>query len=323
MGASAMSRWLPTALKQKLRALPQWSAIALREPQAAVEVRMFAAGGNFDVTRNSVVAALRPLTLAVGLGEQIISTMKEGSEPALHFVDLESRHTLGVQHLRQIRDPSLAASQIGLFEIRHGAQYCVRWPYRPWNRWLQNRAMRKHSDPNNFSMPPAAVQQLMIFYIRPRPVVLVSVDDGHHSNIFPMDLIGHIAPDYFTLALRSTSQSIATMKTARRVALSSIAAQDRAIAYQLGAHHKNVQVEWDRLPFRIQRSNNYALPCPETALGIRELDILSFESIGSHTFFITRIASERSFRDSPQLCHTSGIHQYFRSRNGGVLQLAP
>jgi flavin reductase (DIM6/NTAB) family NADH-FMN oxidoreductase RutF len=318
-----MSLWLPAALKQKLRALPQWSAIALREPQAAVEVRMFTAGGEFDVTRNSVVAALRPLTLAVGLGEHIISTMPQGSEPTLHFVDRESRHTLGVLHLRHIRDRCLAVPNIGLFEIRHGAQYCVRWPYRPWNRWLQNRAMRKHSDPNNFTMPAAAVQQLMIFYICPRPVVLVSVDDRHHSNIFPMDLIGSIAPDYFTLALRSTSQSIATMKSSRRVALSSLAAQDRAIAYQLGAHHKNVQVDWDRLPFRIERSSHYALPCAETALGIRELDILGFESIGSHTFFITRIASERSIRDNAQLCHTSGIHQHFRSRNGRAFQLAP
>jgi flavin reductase (DIM6/NTAB) family NADH-FMN oxidoreductase RutF len=323
MDVSAMSLRLPTAVKQKLRALPQWSAIALRKPQSAVEVRMFAGGGEFDVTHNSVVAALKPLTLAVGLGDQFISTMQQGSAPTLRFVDLETRHTLGVLRLRHIRDRNLAASHIGLFEIQHGAQYCVGWPYRHWNRWLQNRAMRKHSDPNNFSMPPAAVQQLMIFYICPRPVVLVSVDDGRHSNIFPMDLIGPVAPDYFTLALRSTSQSIATMKSARRVALSGIAAEDRAIAYQLGAHHKNVQVDWDRLPFRIERSDNYALPCPDTALGIRELDILSFESIGSHTFFITRIASERSIRDIPQLCHTSGIHQYFRSRNGGAFQLAP
>src|SRR6185369_14027293 len=102
-----------------------------------------------------------------------------------------------------------------------------RWPYRSWNRWLQDRAMKKNTDPYNFVMAPQAVQQLMIFYICPRPVVLVSVDDGSHSNLFPMDLIGPIAPDRFTLALRSTSQSVPTMKSSRRLALSDIPGRAR------------------------------------------------------------------------------------------------
>jgi flavin reductase (DIM6/NTAB) family NADH-FMN oxidoreductase RutF len=316
-----MSVWLPEALKRRLRALPQWSAIALREPQEVVEVRMFTPGGEFDVTRSSVVASLRPFTVAIGLDEHILST-KEGSEPEIRFMDLEFRRTLAVLQLRHVRNQSTAAATIGLFEIRHGTQHCVRWPYRHWNRWQQNRAIRKNIDPNNFSMPPEAVQHMMMFYICPRPVVLVSVDDGHHSNVFPMDLIGSISPNLFTLALRSTSQSIATMKSARRVALSDIAAQDRAIAYQLGAHHKNVKIDWSRLPFGIERSAAYSLPCPDIALRVRELDILSFECIGSHTFFVTRVVSERSIRESARLFHTSGIYQHFRSRKGRPFQPA-
>jgi flavin reductase (DIM6/NTAB) family NADH-FMN oxidoreductase RutF len=311
-----MSVWLPEALKRRLRALPQWSAIALREPQEVVEIRMFTPGGEFDVTRASVVASLRPFTLAIGLDDRILSTMKYGSEPEIRFMDLEFQRTLAVLQLRHVRNQTAAEATIGLFEIRHGAQHCTRWPYRHWNRWLQNRAIRRNVDPSNFSMPPEAVQHMMIFYTCPRPVVLVSVDDGHLSNVFPMDLIGSITPNLFTLALRSTSQSIATMKSARRVALSDIAAQARAIAYQLGAHHKNVKIDWGRLPFGIERSGIYSLPCPDIALRVRELDILSFESIGSHTFFVTRIVSERAIGESARLFHTSGIYQHFRSRNG-------
>jgi flavin reductase (DIM6/NTAB) family NADH-FMN oxidoreductase RutF len=311
-----MTIWLPTALKRRIRALPQWSAVALRQPQEAVQVRLSSAGGEFDVTHAAVVAALRPLTLAVGLDEQSISAIADHSEPRLHFVDLESRRTVGMLCLRHVRNWDTCGAKIGLFEIRHGTQRCVRWPYRPWNRWLQNRAMRKNTDPNNFFMPPDAVQQQMIFYICPRPVVLVSVDDGHHSNVFPMDLIGSISPDRFTLALRSTSQSIETMKSARRVALSDVAARDYAIAYKLGAHHKNVQVAWDGLPFKIQRSETFSLPYPELALRVREVEILDFDTIGSHTFFVTRIVSEHSAGDDARFFHTSGIYQHFRSRNG-------
>jgi len=165
-------------------------------------------------------------------------------------------------------------------------------------------------------MPPDAVQQQMIFYICPRPVVLVSVDDGSHSNLFPMDLIGPVSADRFTLALRSTSPSIPTMKSARRVSISDVPARDYATAYKLGVHHKNVKVEWDRLPFEVRRSREFSLPYPSIALRVRELQILDFDTIGSHTFFVTRVSSEDSAEEAAQFFHTSGIYQHFRSCNG-------
>ena len=168
----------------------------------------------------------------------------------------------------------------------------------------------------NFRMPAEAVQQQMIFYICPRPVVLVSVDDDSHSNLFPMDLIGPVSSDRFTLALRSTSPSIATMKSARRVVLSDVPARDYATAYKLGIHHKKKMVDWDHLPFEIQRSSNFSLPYPSIALRVREIEILDFDTVGSHTLFVTRIESEHSAEDDAQFFHTSGIYQHFRSCNG-------
>jgi flavin reductase (DIM6/NTAB) family NADH-FMN oxidoreductase RutF len=311
-----MTIQLPAALKRRIRPLPQWPPVALRGPQGAVQVRLSTVRGEFDVTRTAVVAALRPLTLAVGLDAQLISAIEDHSQPELHFVDLESRRTVGMLQLQHAWNWNTSGVAIGLFEVRRGTHRCVRWPYRPWNRWLQNRRMRRNTDPNNFFMPPEAVQQQMIFYICPRPVVLVSVDDGSHSNLFPMDLIGPVSSDRFTLALRSTSPSIATMKSARRAALSDVPARDYATAYKLGIHHKNVMVEWDHLPFEIRRSRNFLLPYPAIALRVREIEILDFDTIGSHTFFVTKIASEDLAGDDAQFFHTSGIYQHFRSCNG-------
>jgi flavin reductase (DIM6/NTAB) family NADH-FMN oxidoreductase RutF len=307
---------LPTAFKRRMRPLPQWPPVALREPQEAVQVRLSTARGEFDVTRAAVVAALRPLTLAVGLDAELMSAIEARSHPELHFVDLESRRTVGMLQLQHSRTWKTSGVAIGLFEVRRGTHSCVRWPYRPWNRWLQNRRMRKNTDPNNFFMPPAAVQQQMIFYICPRPVALVSVDDGSHSNLFPMDLIGPVSSDRFTLALRSTSPSIPTMKSARRVALSDVPARHYVTAYKLGIHHKNVKVEWDHLPFEIKRSRDFSLPYPAIALRVREIEILDFDTIGSHTFFVSQIASEYSAGNDAQFFHTSGIYQHFRSCNG-------
>jgi flavin reductase (DIM6/NTAB) family NADH-FMN oxidoreductase RutF len=307
---------LPTTLKRRMRPLPEWPPVALRAPQNVVQVRLSTARSEFEITRAAVVAALRPLTLAVGLDAQLISAIEEHPQPEMHFVDLESRRTVGMLQLQHVRNWNTSGLEIGLFEVRHGTQRCLRWPYRPWNRWLQNRRMRKRIDPNNFHMAPEAVQQQMIFYICPRPVVLVSVDDGSHSNLFPMDLIGPVSAQRFTLALRSTSPSIPTMKSARRVALSDVPARDYATAYKLGIHHKNVQVEWEHLPFEIKRSREFSLPYPAIALRVREIEILDFETIGSHTFFVTRIASEHSAEDDAQFFHTSGIYQHFRFCNG-------
>ena len=317
-----MSVRLPEALKRRVRALPQWAAIAMREPQEAVEIAMVTARWEVNVTRTSVVASLRPFTLAIGLDEHTSATIEGGHEPELRFTDGASRRTVAVLKLRHVRTETAAGATIGFFEVRHGTHYCVRRPYAYWNRWRQNRAIRRNRDPGNFSMPPESVQDMMIFYICPRPVVLVSVEDSNHSNVFPMDLIGSISPDHFTLALRSTSQSVATMQSARRVALSDIAATDRAIAYRLGAHHKNVKVDWPSLPFGIKRSDNYSLPYPDSALRVREIDILNVETIGSHTFFITRIASDRKIAESAGLFHTSGIYQHYRSMIGRPLQPA-
>ena len=311
-----MALRLPETLKRRIRPLPQWPPIALRAPQEVVQVRLATPSGEFDVTRIAVVAALRPLTLAVGLDAQLMSAIDGCPQLGLHFEDLESRRTVGTLELQHVRNWNTSGAAIGLFEVRRGTQRCVRWPYRPWNRWLQNRRMRKNTDPNNFFMPPDAVQQQMIFYICPRPVVLVSVDDGSHSNLFPMDLIGPISSDHFTLALRSTSPSISTMKNARRVALSDVPAREYATAYKLGIHHKKAMVEWDHLPFEIRRSGNFSLPYPAIALRVREVEILDFATVGSHTFFVSRIASEVSAGDDAQFFHTSGIYQHFRSCNG-------
>jgi flavin reductase (DIM6/NTAB) family NADH-FMN oxidoreductase RutF len=317
-----MRRWVPEFAKRMLRPVSQWTAVALRQPQDVIQVRLAGMGADFDVAANNVVAALRPLTLAIGLDQQRSAALERASDLRLRFLDSGSQRELGVLGLERLRDWTSTDAGVALFRVSSAAHQCLPWPYRNWNRWLQNRAVRRNTDPANFAMSPQSTQQIMIFYICPRPVVLVSVEHERHSNIFPMDLIGPLAPDRFTLALRSTSVSVEPMKCARRVAVSDISAGDRQIAYRLGAHHKNAQIDWSGLPFKINRSAHFSLPVPDSALRIRELEILDFEVVGSHTLFLTRVMSEHVTGDGAQLFHTSGIHQYFRQSSGRALPLA-
>jgi flavin reductase (DIM6/NTAB) family NADH-FMN oxidoreductase RutF len=308
--------------RRVLRPLPQWCAIALRPPQKQVQVELRSGTLRREVTGNLVVAALRPLTLGIGLDAAMKHSLELQSDIELYWSECVDGRRLGALRLQRPQLWHAAGSDIGLFEIASGVHQCLPWPYRPWNRWLQNRAMSKNRDPHNFALSHAASEQLMIFYICPRPVVLVSVETPSHSNIFPMDLIGNIEPGLFTLALRSTSISIPVLRELRRAALSSVPASDRALAYGLGAHHKNPLVSWHELPFVLERSSRFSLPVPATALRVREVEIDDFREIGSHTFFVTRVVSDHPVRQEEQLHHTSGFHQDFRLRHGRPFAVA-
>src|SRR5205085_12687387 len=145
---------------------------------------------------------------------------------------------LGSLQISRVAATNTGDAQIGFFRIVGAGHRCLAWPRRPWNAMLQAGAIRSHRKPHNFYMPPTVVQQLMIFYICPRPVVLVSVAEEDHSNLFPMDLIGPLANGCFSLALRTTNVSVPTMVKARRLAISGMRAEHKDIVYKLGEHHK-------------------------------------------------------------------------------------
>jgi flavin reductase (DIM6/NTAB) family NADH-FMN oxidoreductase RutF len=305
---------LPAALRKTLGATPQWQHIGLQFPQETIQVRLVAAGHEFDVTANNVVAALKPLTIAIGLDAHTSAAVESAREPELQFIDRDGKRPIGILRLRHIQNWIAAGAVLGLFEVRLGRHRCTRWPRRAWDRWLYSRAARKDSRADNFSLTADAFEQTMIFYICPRPVFLVSVDDGRHSNVFPMDLVGPITPDRFTLALRNTSPSVGTIRNVRKAALSSIAAADYQIAYQLGAHHKRLNIDHDALPFKLSRSRTFSLPVPATALRVREIEIIDLQSIGSHTLFVGGVVSDEPKGNGLQLFHTCGIHQRLRNR---------
>jgi len=276
---------------------------------------------SFDVTYRNTVASLAPLTLAIGFGSDTSAGLITSG--TLRFWDRTLGKLLGTLTLSRAAFRMAGVNNIAFFEIEHGSHNCISWAHRHWDTFLRRRTTAKSRDPHNFAMSSDAIDQLMIFYICPRPVVLVSVVDTNQSNIFPMDLIGPLAShDFFSLALRSTSPSTAAMKRCRRVALASICASDKDVAYELGAHHKKMLFDWSVLPFGIKHSPNFALPIPATALRVRELEISDIQDIGSHTFFLGKTVSDSRLSNELQLFHTSGFHQHFQKRNGRAFQLA-
>jgi Conserved protein/domain typically associated with flavoprotein oxygenases, DIM6/NTAB family len=292
-----------------LRPLPQWSTVAVAPPQQVVTATLRWDGRSVDVTADHTVAALKPLMIATSLDA--------GQHPVLEYRDSTTGTLLGALRLAQTASVAAENTSLTLYHVAAGEHRCLGWPRRPWNTWLQNRLMLKNRSSPHSAMEPAAVQQLMIAYLCPRPVVLVSVDAPGHQNIFPMDLIGPLQRrGLFSLALRSTNVSVPVMREVRRVALSSIPATMKAVVYKLAEHHKQPLLDWNALPFPVRLSREFGIPAVAAALRIRELTIVHSQEVGMHTFFLCRITSDENLAEGAQLHHTAGFHQAYRRRQG-------
>lgn len=304
--------WLKPIAKRLIGPLPQWASVGIVPTQQAISVRLESTNRSLDVTKNHTIASLRPLTVAIGMHDDI----NDLEAASLVYRDNRTGRSIGFLRIRFLKIQAVGPTTLGLFEVDGANHHCLSWPRKHWNTLLQERAIRRNRNPHNFQMTPLAVQQLMTFYICPRPVVLVSVSESTHRNIFPMDLIGPLWPECFTLALRNTSLSVPTMAAARRVAISGIGADHKDAVYRLGEHHKKEFTDWNALPFVMHLSETFRIPAVSSALSIRELAIEHNELIGSHMFFVCRIVSDRKQSSGLQLHHTAGFHQEFRRRRG-------
>lgn len=296
-------------LRPFVRPLPQWSPIAVASPQRVVTATLHGDGGSTDATADHTVASLKPLTIATGFDA--------GQRAALEYRDRATGTLLGILRLTRTDPIARAGASVAFYHVVTGEHHCLGWPRRPWNTWLQNHAIRKTRSSHHSLMEPDAVQQLMIAYLCPRPVVLVSVAAPGHSNIFPMDLIGPLERSgLFSLALRSTNVSVPVMREVRRIALSGMPATMKDVVYKLAVHHKQPLQEWDALPLPIRPSRTFGIPAVIAALSIKELAIEHSQEIGSHVFFLCRIVSDESPAQGDQLHHTAGFHQAWRRRHG-------
>ena len=276
---------------RKLANLPRYGPVGLCDPQQQVQVWLRGLDEPIEVTHNNVVAALRPFTIGVMLknpypgnlnGRPLRLCMHEGREPG---------RLVGAIHLRMVRTIPLPEHCLCLFESDGCDNFCVGalklHLYYLYERWRAE--VRQRRNPFNFLMTPADVRCSHVFYICPRPVVLVTVEHEDAGNMFPMDLIGPTDSPWFTMALRSTSPAVRLMQQSRRMALASVPLSYKTAAYEMGKHHKKTSIDWGQIPFRTIPSPLYGLRVPEAALRVREVRVEEFCEVGSHCLFITSI----------------------------------
>ncbi|MEQ1868963.1 MAG: flavin reductase [Vicinamibacterales bacterium] len=280
---------LPRLLTQPLLRLvdfPQYTIVGAHAPQNSVDIWLMNDGLRQSVTTNCVVAALRPLTFALA---------NVSAQPArLSFTDRATGAVLGTIALRAERTIEVGSTALRLFTASGSAHFSLPWArfqaYSLFERWRTHRQQR--TSRHNFRLTHRDLLALLAFYICPRPVVLVTVAQDQRVNMFPMDLIGPTDSPWFSLALRSTSPSVQTIRDTGRIALADIPVSYASIAYALGRHHALPHIDLATLPFTTTPTPRFGLPVTTAALRTREFEIAHVHEVGSHTLFLATVVSD-------------------------------
>jgi hypothetical protein len=279
-------------------AIRQYAAVSFRPSDVPVAVKIHGSFGVIDGAQRCSVVSLAPLRLAV-----------------TGLTDAAFVHALTFENARGARFGDLRLARAGrcgprgeyvLCSVEGHHNYCVNRIELATNYLRYASSAWLSGSPDRFRLFGANLWSLLVFYIRPRPVVIVSVSDRDgQPHLFPMDLVGHAPGGTFLMALRSTNLSVASMGNSRRVAMCEVPASFASTAYDLAAAHK-VRRRAAALPFEVTSSPTWRLPLPAAGVRIREVEILHVEQVGSHHLFTTRVIHDVD-SGQPRLHHVCGF----------------
>lgn len=299
--------------------LRQQCPIGLRDPQSEISVWLHGLGTPRDVTNHHVMAAARPLIIGIGRLATIDSERLRQNQTSLEFREQYGEtKLLGRIDLRWKETIPLDTEHLCLFETEACWNYCLpkarvwaRYAHHAYRNWRTNR----RSASSGSRIPARDLRCVFVFYICPRPVVLVSVRDENLVNIFPMDLIGSVGTHHFSLALHTSSSAVPLLEQSRRIALSSLPVEQISVAYELGQNHRKPCVDLGCLPFDTSPSAAFGLPVPRFSLRVREMLIDEVRDLGSHKLFLARTIEDQHWAKGLQLFFVHGIYDARRRQS--------
>lgn len=293
--------------------LAQEFFIGSPDPQAEISVWLHGLGAPLDVTSCHSMACAAPLTMCVALGADDHPSQKLLRSCALKFCERDGKKKiLGEIGLKLVATISTGRFKNFLFEPRKSANHCLP-KLRLWAHYLLHAySERRMSGTSGIKMSFLEKRAAMVNFIRPHPVVLVSLVRQDQGNIFPMNIMGDLGNGYFALALKDSRRAAHLVEATGRIALSNLPMSHAPLAYQLAVNHTKDCVLWDQLPFDTKPSKEFGIPVPIFAPRVREMEICKVHPIGSHTFFVARIVSDETYARTPMLCVVHGFYQAWR-----------
>ena len=239
--------------------------------------------------------------------------MAESGRLSLRFREREGSRLLGEIGLQFQSIVPAGDRELYLFQTQSYKNYCLP-KARLWARYLQYAYQRSKVKTSDVPITAREIHAMIVFYICPRPVALVSVADASAINVFPMNLMGPIGNGYFSFALNSATPVSRLVECSGSIALSGIPLEHAPLAYQLGKNHKKECIDCNQLPFATKTSSNLGLPVPQFSLRVREMRIEAARKLGSHTLFVARTFHDERWNNGLQFFVVHGMYQARRER---------
>ncbi|WP_158793225.1 hypothetical protein [Granulicella sp. L60] len=295
--------------------VPQEFTLGLPDPQTEISVWLQGAGAPMDITQRHSMVCAAPLTICVGFdsedlpNENDLLRMKlrlnrrDGEKQILGEVGLKPRSVICRDKMSFV-----------LFEPRSSKNFCLS-KAQLWTHYLLHAyRQRRRDNTNGIRMTFLERRATMVMFIRPHPIVLVSVGSNDNGNIFPMNLFGDLGEGYFGFALRTERVAGELVENAGHIAMSTMPLSQGSIAYQLANNHTKQSIDWSQLPFSLKPSPERSIPVPDFAVRVRELVIEEVSEIGSHRFFLAKIARDEVLSEASVFSSIHGFYQSWRLR---------
>ncbi len=292
--------------------VPQQCVVGLHDPQADIAIWLHGMGDVCDVTYKHLMACGAPFTIGIGLDDAWKQLIRGNTRLVLKFRERDGdQRLLGEIALEWASVVPVGDHQLALFQIRGYRNYCLP-KARLWARYLQYAYQRSRGHNSDVAITPREIHAMIVFYICPRPVALVSAMHGTIGNIFPMNLMGPIGNGHFCFALNSKTPVASLVERTGEIAVSSIPLRQSSLAIQFGKHHRREGVDLNQLPFATRTSTVLGIPVPGFALRVREMKIESVHKLGSHTMFIGRTLRDEHWNDGLEFFVEHGIYRAWR-----------
>ncbi|HTB57426.1 MAG TPA: flavin reductase [Polyangia bacterium] len=290
-----------------VRTIPQFAIVDLPAPQRQIEVALQGSFGAVDVTSRTVAVSLDPLRIAVGLPKRADALPPPAVATLTFRETTDGRAEVGRLDLRLHESIALPDAELAVFRPVRGRDACInplrRSLYYAWKRWTRRQRPGPEPDFADFT-------NLLIHYICPRPVALVTVmDDDARGNLFPMDLLAQVGSQSFVAALKNSNRAMEQVCRSRRFVVSRIPFELATAAYALADMHRAENIDWETVPFALARSERFGYPIPAAALTTTEVEIHRTENLGSHTALIGVAVHEQRLNEGRGMHHVSGLYE--------------
>lgn len=300
--------------------LPQWVTVGHDAPRTQVRTWLHGLDEPLDVSANHVPVDLHPLTVAIALSGEGRPELAHRARQTRLWLTVEepepSGKLLGRVGLKYRQALPLGETDLYFFDTDSYENFCLPRIELYWNYLRERIKLFFDHDPRNVhKMTPAQLFAMWVLYIAPRPVGLVSYDHEGKSNLLPMDLMGETDSPYYLLGLHTTSPATPVITRARKLAISHVPFEDKDVVFSFGRHHRQVTIDWDQVPFPVEKSRTFGLPVPQHALDVREVVLEESLETGRHTLFVTTTVDFEERHRGLQMCHVHRLYQcYLRSQ---------